>query len=161
MDTNRLQEIRRDIKEAKNSSDYVAVELLWVALIKAAHTVSGNNEHERILSLVDDIPVRKIKEILFHPAVDILLNLNPPLETVLTNVHERLDYDKTVKAITKVRDFRKSNPQVALGNLGEILKRIRNKREHGFKAVGRPRDREILEAARKILFELCTAIIEI
>jgi len=159
MDTNSLQKIRRDIEEAKISSDYVAVELLWVALIKAANTMPGKNEHERVLSLVNDISVQKIKEILFHPAVDTLLNLNPPLETIITNVHERLD-GKIVKAITNVRDFRKSNPQIALGKLGEILKRIRNKRVHGFKTANGPRDCVILGATRQILEKLCTIVIK-
>ena len=154
-----LQNIRRDIEEADQSSDYVAVDLLWVALLKRANEMLGTKEHKRMLALVNTIPLEKQREILHHPAVDSLLNLDPPLESVLANPHEHLDPEKTAEALIKVRTFRDSNPSLALSKLGEILKRIRNKRAHGFKTPKGNRDSQILGAARQILRELCRVVV--
>jgi hypothetical protein len=51
--------------------------------------------------------------------------------------------------------LRDKNPAQGVVSLGKILKRIRDKRAHGFKARGASRDAAILGAARPLLLRLC------
>jgi hypothetical protein len=157
----RSGDIRTDLKAAERLSDYEAAEVLWVALVKAATRMSGGSEHGRMLELVSRMPVARVREVLHLPGVESLLNLDPPIETVLSDPHERLYPEDTRRAIDRIGEQRDSNPAEALVSLGEILKRIRNKRAHGFKTRRGPRDREILGAARQILLRLCELAVEV
>ena len=152
--------ILEDMESALALSDYEAVEVLWVAFIKIANLLPGDNEHKRIQNLVERISSSSVKGILNDKGVDALLNLDPPLEIILTDKHERLYAQKTNTALNNVSRFRIENPKEALINLGEILKRIRNKRVHGFKTRSGPRDQIILKSASSILKSLCEACVE-
>lgn len=152
--------ILADIRAAGELPDYEAVEVLWVALVKLANRLPGANEHKRMLALLDKIAPDTLACLLKAPAVESLLGLDPPLETLLAESHERLASDETAAAVQRVRTLRDTDPKDAMLALGEILKRIRNKRAHGFKARNRPRDQEVLCAARAILVALCTACLD-
>jgi hypothetical protein len=158
--SNKIKEIREDIYAASTLSDYEAVEVLWVALVKAANLMAGNNEHRRIIRLIQTIPASALSQILSNSAIDRLINIKPPLETILADEHERLYPDMTREAITRVKSLRQKKPQQALLSLGEILKRIRNKRAHGFKTRSGPRDMEILSSARILLAQLCQVVVD-
>ena len=54
-----------------------------------------------------------------------------------------------------LRRYRTEDPQKAVSALGAILKRIRNKRVHGFKTRFGLRDSEILGAVVPLLRRLC------
>ena len=101
-----------------------------------------------------------MRTILALPAVDHLIGLDPPLETVLTSKHELLSTLEAEHAISEVREFRTNVPRRALGELCRLLFLIRNKRIHGFKTPQGPRDREILESAGEILTALTGACLE-
>jgi len=161
MGQTRVEDILQDVSASEGLSDYEAVEVLWVALIKAANLMPGSSEHQRMLILVERMPVQRIKSLLKHPGVDVLLELDPPLETVLADPHERLYAKETKAALAKIKESREKASQEALLALGEILKRIRNKRAHGFKTRKGPRDMEILGAARPLLFGLCQLALEV
>jgi len=89
---------------------------------------------------------------LQHKGVDALLNLDPPLESVFSAPpYERLDSARTARELSTVRQKRENAPKEALLNLTEVLKRVRNRRAHGFKTPDGPRDQLILEAAADIL----------
>jgi hypothetical protein len=150
-----LRSIVEDLRTATELSDYEATEVLWVALVKMSNLLPESNEHRRMLALVARIPGRDIQRLLESPAVGDLLNLDPPLETVISSPHERLDLAATLQAIRTVRSAQDGSPHEAMVGLGEILKRVRNKRAHGFKTRSGPRDQEILRAARRALAELC------
>lgn len=150
-----LDDMRGDIEASANEPDYVAVNTLWLALLKLANTQSGLKEKARMVALVQQIPANEAKAIVNLPAVDTLLNLDPPLETVLVSQYERNDPEGTQRVIEVVRANRTSHPTTALSNLGSLLKRIRDKREHGFKTRHGPRDYVILGATRSILEALC------
>lgn len=151
-----LRSIVEDLRTAAELSDYEATEVLWVALVKMSNLLPETNEHRRMLALVARIPGRDIQRLLESPAVGDLLNLDPPLETVISSPHERLDLAAaTLQAIRTVRSAQNEAPHEAMVGLGEILKRVRNKRAHGFKTRSGPRDQEILRAARRALAELC------
>lgn len=156
----RITNALADIKAAASVSDYEAVDVLWVALLKMANTMPGSNEHKRMMNLVQAIPETQIKTCLLSPAVQCLVELDPPLETVLSDPHERHDAEATASAVLTIRTYRETNPRTAMLGLGEILKRIRNKRAHGFKTRKGPRDAEILRAACVILDDLCRASAE-
>jgi len=151
-------EIREDVERAKKLSAYEAVDVLWVALIKAANLCDGQNELARLTNLVAKFDARALSTILESPAVDQLLALDPPLETVLHDRYECLQPIETMQAINAIRKNRKLAPHEAVLRLGSILKRIRNKRAHGFKSSEGPRDQEILSAARSILANLCSLL---
>jgi hypothetical protein len=155
MDEHVKATILEDIVAGSNQNPYEAVDVLWVALMKSANTMAGGNEHRRMLALVGAMPEEAIRRVLQLPAVDDLLDLNPPLETVLVDRYERLASEATQQAIQIIRSKRQDDPKGALVALAEILKRIRNKRAHGFKTMKGPRDQVILGAAKSILAALC------
>ena len=159
MKNEQISQIISDVKHARSLSDYEAVDVLWVALIKAANLMEGENEHKRMLKLVEKIPNEEIENILDSKSVNDLIFMDPPLETVLSSPYERLENEKTKKAIGKIRSNRKSDPCSTLINLSKILKIIRNKRAHGFKSRSSPGDNEILSSARSILDHLCNLAI--
>ena len=148
-----------DIEAAASESDYAAVNTLWLALLKLANLESGQKEHTRISALLDRIPEDAIRAIVDSPAVDSLLKLHPPLETVVSHPHERLETAEVKAALEKVRVSRSSAPREAMTALGIVLKKIRNKREHGFKTRLGLRDSEILGPARQLLDNLCRAAV--
>ena len=152
-----MDDIRGEIESAESLGDYEAVDVLWVAFLKIANNLDGRGEKERMTALVNKIPSRDLEVILNSKAVNFLLDLDPPLESVLANSHEQLQRDASIKAIAAVRKTRNSDSRNAMLSLGEILKRIRNKRAHGFKSAKGDRDREILGATRIALLELCNA----
>jgi hypothetical protein len=150
-----ISQLREDVKRTRTLPDYEAVNVLWVALVKAANSCSGRDEFERMKKLLSRVAERDIEVILNSDAVNQLLNLDPPLETVLAHSLERLAPDGTAHAVSEIREKRNTAPREALLHLGSILKTIRNKREHGFKSDTVARDREILGATRLILTDLC------
>lgn len=155
-----IAEIREEIRAAEMLSDYEAVDVLWVALVKIANTQSGKNEHQRMINLVNSLPEAPLAVILNSAATNRLLDLDPPLETVLVDPNEELYQDRTAEAIREVRDKKDNDPHSAMLTFGDILKRIRNKRAHGFKSRKGPRDAEILSAAREVLLSLCKTVLK-
>lgn len=153
------QDFAEDVKAAASLSDYEAVDVLWVAMVKAANRLPGKNEHQRMLALVDSLTITEIRACLKLSGVETLIHLDPPLETILADVNERLESEKTSESFNKAGNLRYSNPKAAFIELGEVLKRIRNKRAHGFKSRGLRRDSEILGAAKQILNRLCETVI--
>ncbi len=156
----RITSALTDIKAAVHLSDYEAVDVLWVTLLKMANIMPGSSEYKRMTNLIQAIPEVKIKALLLRPPVQQLLDLDPPLETVLSDPQERLDPEAAASAVRTINACRETNPRKSILALGEILKRIRNKRAHGFKTREGPRDAEILGAARVILDDLCRASAE-
>lgn len=146
-----ITEICTDLTEGGTSSDYVAVELLWGAVLKAAHDLPGGSERSRLEALVDALDETDARSVLALPAVDRLLDLDPPLESVAHDPQEHLDPSAIQKAIREIRDARDAEPRYALKRLGWILKRIRDRRVHVVKSRGHDRNVEILSLARAIL----------
>jgi hypothetical protein len=155
-----LESIWLDVHESSELSDYEAVEVLWVALIKISNLFEGNSEHKRIINLIGKLPFKAYSSILNTPEVDELLHIQPPLETILTNPHERLNKEEVQKVIEFIKNRRDSEAYESIIKLGDILKKIRNKRAHGFKTRNGPRDKEILGAARAILKKICEISLE-
>ena len=83
-----------------------------------------------------------------------MLNLQPPLETVLADDGKRLYQLPAAQELDRIRKRRTSDPKAGLAALFEILQRIRDKREHGFKTPEGPRDDQILKAAASVLDHL-------
>ena len=155
-----LDSILKDMISAIQLPTYEAVDVYWVALVKIAHLMPGESEHKRLLNLLDELPIVCLESILHDAGVDALLDLDPPLESILVNRNERLSFEATQAAINSIRDNRIENPRAAIVSLGEILKRIRNKRAHGFKTRDGPRDEIILKSARSILQRFCEVCVE-
>ena len=76
--------VRRDLLQGRKLAPYEALDISWVAIIKLANLFSENDEHQRLLTLLDRLPAESAAKILELPAVYVLLNLEPPLETVLS-----------------------------------------------------------------------------
>lgn len=142
---------RFELARSYGLSDYEAVDVAWVAIVKAANILPEPNEHKRLVALLDRANVDAVRNVLFEGGVNALLSLQPPLETVLTNPHERLNAKRTASELEAVRELRESDPKSALLALVAVMKRIRNRRAHGFKTPYGPRDQEILRAAAPVL----------
>ena len=155
-----MSNIIKEYERAKSLMDYEAVNAFWLVFLKSANQMPGSNELKRMISLVEKFPVESVKELLSCADVDALMNIKPPLETILASPHERLYAKKTQQAIEVIRSKKNTDPFAALLSLGEILKRIRNKREHGFKTPDGRRDSEILSAARTILEKMCAMALQ-
>lgn len=140
-----------DLKRSYKLSDYEAVDIAWISVIKLANILAGKTEPKRLLALLECLPEQHVRNVLANPAVDELLNLNPPIESVLSAEHERLEKDRVAQELDCIRELRAADPKTALRNLAEILKRIRNRRAHGFKTPDGPRDKPILSAAARLL----------
>lgn len=156
-----VEAARSDLERSSSLPDYEAVDVVWVAIIRVANLDEAPSEHKRFLALLDRLPDAEIAELLAAPSVDILLNLKPPLESIRSFVHERLDVERTRKELGAVREMRASEPKTALASLAETLKRIRNRRAHGFKTPDGPRDEIILEATTDILRKVCSLVIRL
>ena len=155
-----LEIARAELQRSNDLSDYEAVDVAWVSMVKAANTRQEPNEHKRLVALLDQADAAVVKTVLHLPQVDTLLNLQPPLESILTSPHERLDLERTAREMNSVREKRDQDPKAALRALAEILKRIRNRRAHGFKTLYAPRDQEILGAAAPVLRAMAKASID-
>ena len=140
-----------DLNRTFGPSVYEAFDVAWIAVIKIANLLPGSSEHARLSKLLNRLPDESIRYILQLEQVDRLLNLEPPLETILSFRHERLIAKRTAEELEVVRRHRDDNPKLALHKLADVLKRIRNRRAHGFKTPKGPRDSEILGSALWIL----------
>jgi hypothetical protein len=152
-----LEDVSADLESAANESDYTAVNALWLALLKLAILEEGRSELNRMGALINRIPDAIVQDIVGAEAVDSLINLDPPLETVVSHPREKLETNEVTDALNRVRSNRAVTPREGLAGLGFVLKAIRNKREHGFKTRFGPRDAEILRPARLLLDQLCRA----
>jgi len=128
-----------------------AFDRCWICLVRLANLLTQESEHKRLIALVDIMPISSASSVLNDPAVNELIDLQPPLENVLTSPHEGLAKDKVAQLVQQVKPSRENSPKEALEALSEILERIRNKRAHGFKTPDGPRDLEILSASTKIV----------
>ena len=155
------EQILSEIVSTQSLPDDEAVDALWVALTNAVSLLKAGSERDSkgMSSLVENFSDEEIKRLLNDGAVDSLVFLDPPLETVLADPDEKPDENSTMRIIAKIRSSRDSDPRETLINLGEILKRICGKRAHGLKTESGPRDKEILSPTRKILYLLCMLVI--
>ena len=109
-----LNPIREDLQRATTVSDYEAVEVLWVALVKLGNLLKGGDEPSRVKKLVRSLPIESILALLRDGGVNILINLDPPLEAVLSNEHERLEVAESIKVLAVIRECRETNPLACL-----------------------------------------------
>lgn len=151
-----IDQIRRELAAASRLDPYNGFEQAYVCLVKLALEEPEPEEFARLKRTVSKLPQAVTSRLLDLPQVDDLLNLTPPLETILSHQKEELHAIETAEAMTTIRTMRHTNPRKALRSLVFVLKIIRNKREHGFKSADGPRDQEILSAARAVV----TAIAE-
>ena len=150
-----LKEIDAEIHIASQLRPYESVSELWVCLVKISNLLpSAGQEHEQVCSLVRGFDRKLASQLLGNNALDLLLDLDPPLETVLAHCRERLD-GKADHEIKRVKSRRQTDPKGALLTVIEILNRIRDKKMHGFKTPKGRRDQVILESAASLLHDLC------
>lgn len=140
-----------ELNRAVGLNLYEGFDIAWIAVIKIANLLPGSTEHGRLIEVMSRLPDDTVRSILHHEAINTLFDLEPPLETILTSPHERLNPQRTAQELETIRRCRESDPKLALRNLAELLKRIRNRRAHGFKTPDGPRDTEILSAALTLL----------
>ena len=151
----RVTAITAEVEAAANQSPYQGVNGLWLCLVKLANCLpTVGAEHEQMLSLLRKLSREQAAAICSCRGVDALLQLDPPLETVLADGRERLEPLNAARELARIRERRTSDPKAALASLFEIVQRIRDKREHGFKTPRGLRDQEILGAAMEILSEM-------
>ena len=155
------EQILNEIISTQSLPDYEAFDALWAAMTKVADVMQGEGQREGDLdrqemeSLFKKLSEEEIKRLLKDGSVVSLIFLDPPLETVIVDPDEKPVEDSTMRIIAEVRSSRDSAPREALANLGEILRRIRDKLAHGFKTKSGSGNNEVLLPARKILYLIC------
>jgi hypothetical protein len=161
IDRARLDLVRNEICEVTDLAPYQAVNGLWIGLVKLANLLpTVGEEHEQVASLLRRLSRPEAASVVADAGVDQLLDLDPPLETFLADDRERLYPLPAAKEIARIREQRLRDPKAALASLFEIVQRVRDKREHGFKSTSGDRDGEILCATRSILKRMCEAVFE-
>lgn len=149
----RSQEVTSHLEIAAASDDFTAVDHLYQALLKASRQWSGGDEGARLQAMVEAFPEEDVRRVLALDGIGRLLDLDP-LESVLSDPEEELRTEKIADALRAVRECRTTQPRLALRRLSVVLKRVRDKRYHGFKTTTGARDSEILGAAREVMREL-------
>ena len=155
------EQILNEIISTQSLPDYEAFDAMWAALTKVVNVMQGEGERERDLdrqrmeSLFKKLSEEEIKRLLKDGSVDSLIFFEPPLETILADPDEKAVENSTMRIIAEVRSSRDSAPREALANLGEILRRLRDKLAHGFNTESSPGNNEVLLLARKILYLIC------
>jgi hypothetical protein len=147
-------EVDAHLLHAAGVRDFEGVNLLYQALVKASRQWPGSDEGQHLVAMLDALPESELARIVQLSAVDVLLDLDPPLETLLSHPEETLRTRQVTEALTTIRNVRRTNPRTAALHLAMVLKRVRDKRYHGFKSIHGNRDAEILGAARAVLEEL-------
>src|SRR5215472_5748151 len=112
--TAQLNRIRSELARSRGLAPYEAIDVAWVAVVKAANLLQGHSEHERMLALLDHLPEDSVRSVLKRPTVDALLNLTPPLESLLSATHERLNATRTAAELEIVRVKRETDSKEAL-----------------------------------------------
>ncbi len=136
-----------------------AFDTRWTALLQQANNRPEHNEQQRVLHMVQQLPPAALTRVTTSDAITHLMTLDPPLETHQANPHERLAPEHTKRAFATINANATIAPDIAITAIGEILKRIRNKRAHGFKSTDpTTRDGTILRLATAILHQLCTEL---
>ena len=154
-------ELRAEIKKAKSLSDAEAIDVLWGVLTKIASPMDGTDEGERVSQLLDALHEEDVRPIMRRNAVETLIYLDPPLETILAGPQEGPGPGIIEKAIGMVRSSRESDPRAALRSLGVVLKSIRDNKADGFETPAGPMASEILASARTLLAALCESALKI
>lgn len=160
-----ISTLRDEAAAALTMDPYRAMNALWLVLVKTANRFPRvAQEHEQIASLLRRFSRAEASRVASTKGVDELLALDPPLETILSDSGERLGTEKTRKELARISELRTLDPKAALMATFEILQRIRDKREHGFKSPNGRRDTEILTAGVSILWpmvETCLQKVEV
>jgi len=150
------------LAHADTQPPFDAFDTLWTALLQLANNRPEQTEHQRLLSLVQQLPPAAFTRIATSDAITGLTNLDPPLETYQANQHERLYTKKTAHAFATITADATNAPDRAIEAVGTILKGIRNKRAHGFKTTDpTTRDGNILRLATAVLHQLCAELLAI
>lgn len=155
------EHILSEIISTQSLHDYEAFEAMWMAMTKIAGVMTGVYEidRQRMDTLFAKLSEEEIKRLLNDRSLDSLIFLDPPLETLLAGPEEKPDENSIMRIIAKLRSSRDSDFREALVNLGEVLKRIRERLPHGFKKESGCGDHEVLLSARKILYLLSILVV--
>jgi hypothetical protein len=96
-----LEGAKAELARSYDLSPYEAIDAAWLALLKNGESLSWDDEIGRMTALLQRMPLDGIRRILLCAAVDALLNLGPPLESLLTGPHEKIDADRTSRQIRR------------------------------------------------------------
>jgi hypothetical protein len=155
-------QVLEHLERSESEDDYAAINTLWIGLTKAAQAFDGDEAH-RGMSLLEAIGAESLVEVVHSSGVDELLALDPPIETILTYPGEEdwLDAIAAAERVFTIREFRDSEPLRASVALIWLLRRVRNRVDHGFKTPKGSRDQEVMRATRATLDAFVRAAIEV
>jgi len=152
--------LHQELEAVLDLPDFDRFERLWNLLIRVGLSEFEPEEGKRAFALLKRLSGSAMHRILNNSAVEELIELNPPLETVLAAPHERLRSLRAQRALDKLRRCRTERPAEALHALATLLKLIRDKRIHGFKTPHGPRDNQILRPASGVLRAIVEEVLE-
>src|SRR5437867_2886104 len=122
LDKVKLDEIDAEARQAGVLPPYQATNGLWVCLVKLANLLpTVGVEHEQVASLLRRLTREQAALVVTDAGVDQLLDIQPPLETILADQRERLHPLPVARELARVRDRRTRDPKTALAALFEVL----------------------------------------
>lgn len=101
------------------------MDVLWASFLKIANKHEGKGGIRENEASCKQFPEAQLTAILNSDPANALLDLDPPLETILADQHERLEPDETANAIRQVREKRNDDPRTAMLAYVQILKAAR------------------------------------
>lgn len=147
-----IDELRRRLERITLSDPFSDFDLLYNALIFTATHVKGPDEHSKIRLLLSWLDGHELERILALSEVSALIQLKPPLETLISWKRGESSKKEEIKnSLKRLRDRKNETPDRLTAALINVLSTIRNKRYHGFKSPESPRDNEILGNGAVIL----------
>jgi hypothetical protein len=154
VDKETLDTIIRDLNNTFYLSPHEGFQVAWDAIIKMANHFQHNKRLDGMVSLLNIIPEKMVREILSDSAVDELLNVRPLLETLLSSKDKSINDDQISHELKELVRLRPIDPRGALNNLIVILKRIGDHRVHGFETQEGSRDEVIFRSSLRLLYKL-------
>src|SRR5688572_2019048 len=95
----RINEFEKEFGQTKTLNAYNRFTQLWHLLLKISMDEPSKEEFKRVMSFISQLSKGSIFRVLANPGIDQLINLDPPLETILAHQHERLDFQNAQRSI--------------------------------------------------------------
>jgi hypothetical protein len=153
--TTTIEELRERIAKVVLSDPFSDFDQLFNAMVYMANCFEGIDEYSRLHTLLSKLNDRELKKILALQELSNLVNLEPPLETMISwERHERSKAEEIKNSLRRLNNTDNDAYSVLIAALINVLTTIRNKRYHGFKTPRSPRDNEVLRNGAVILKNL-------
>ena len=147
-----IEELRKRVARVTLTDPYSDFDQLFSAMVFMSTHFEGVDEYRKLITLLSKLENQELKKILGMQELSNLVNLKPPLETMISRDRdERSKADEVKRSLRRLRYSDNESHAVIVAALINVLATIRNKRYHGFKTPDSPRDNEVLGNSAAII----------